>query len=267
MAPDRDILAEIFARKALDLDAARRAVPLAEMAARARAAAPALDFIQALRAAAPTGRPALIAEIKAASPSRGQIARDFDPLGLARTYQANGARAISILTEEHYFKGSLHILRAAAGLTPRLPLLRKDFLSDPYQIYEARAAGADAVLLIAAYLQPAQLAELHALAREIGMAALVEVHSAPELEMALQSCDPPLLGINNRDLRDFTVRLETSLALRPLVPAGKLVVAESGIHTRADVDRLAAAGVGAILVGEALVAAADTAEQVRSLAG
>ena len=209
------ILDEIFAHKRVEVEQRRAVRPLAEVRALAGEAPPALDFVGALRRK-DGERPALIAEVKCASPSRGQIAKDFDPLALARTYQANGASAISVLTDERYFKGSLEYLRQIAGLMPRLPLLRKDFLLDPYQVYEARAAGADAVLLIAAYLEPLCLAELHTLAGELGMAALVEVHSLADLDKALAACQPRLMGINNRDLRDFSVNLETTLRLRPI---------------------------------------------------
>jgi indole-3-glycerol phosphate synthase len=259
------ILDEIFAHKRVEVERQRALRPLAEVRADAEQAAPARDFVAALRRGAGQ-RPALIAEVKCASPSRGVIAADFDPLGLARVYQQNGASAISVLTDERYFKGSLAYLSQIAQQAPRPPLLRKDFLFDPYQVYEARAAGADAVLLIAAHLQPGQLADLHSLAGELGMAALVEVHSAEEMSAAVAACQPRLLGINNRDLRDFTVHLETTLQLAPLAPAGTCLVAESGIHTRADIERLQPAGIDAVLVGEALVAAGDTAEKVRSLA-
>ena len=259
-----NILDEIFAYKHQEVAERQAARPLAEVRRDAEAAAPVLDFVGALRNQ--TNGPALIAEVKCASPSRGLLAKNFDPLRLASTYQANGAAAISVLTDERYFKGHLDYLRQIAKSSPRLPLLRKDFLCDPYQVYEARAAGADAVLLIAAYLDLPALCDLHALARELGMAPLVEVHSREELDMALRA-DPVLLGVNNRDLRDFTVRLETTLTLRPFVPPGVCLVAESGIHTAADIARLGEAGVDAILVGEALVTAPDVAAKVRELAG
>lgn len=259
------LLAEIFAHKRGEVERQRSLRPLAEVRAAARQAAPARDFTAALRRA-PGQRPALIAEVKCASPSRGVIAVNFDPLALARIYQQNGASAISVLTDAHYFKGALAYLEQIAALPGRPPLLRKDFLFDAYQVYEARAAGADSVLLIAAALEPACLAELHALANELGMAVLVEVHTPDELEQAQQACQPPLLGINNRDLRDFSVSLDTTLRLLPLVPVGACLVAESGIRTPDDVARLAAAGVDAVLVGEALVSAPDVAAKVRSLA-
>jgi indole-3-glycerol phosphate synthase len=207
--------------------------------------------------------PALIAEVKCASPSRGVMVADFDPLRMAQIYHQNGAAAISVLTDERYFHGSLEYLRQIAAQPGRPPLLRKDFLCDPYQVYEARAAGADALLLIAAHLDLAVLEDLHALSRSLGMAALVEVHSREELELALR-CVPALVGINNRDLRDFTVRTSTTLALRPFIPAGVKVVSESGIHSPHDAALLAGAGVDAVLIGEALVTAPDVAAKVRS---
>jgi indole-3-glycerol phosphate synthase len=259
------ILETIFANKRAELDERQRSLPLVQVRQAAEAAAAPLDFVEALQK---SGRkPALIAEIKRASPSRGLLVPDFDPLRLARLYQQNGAAAISVLTEERYFQGHLDYLHQIAMLTPRIPLLRKDFILDPYQVYEARAAGADAVLLIVAYLGDASrrgcLGDLHALIRELGMTPLVEVHSRDELDIALQ-CEPLLVGINNRDLRDFSVRLETTLTLRPLVPPDICLVAESGIHSPADADRLAAEGVDAVLIGEALVTAPDVAEKVRS---
>lgn len=263
-----NILEEIFAYKRQEVALRKAERPLSAIRSAAECAEPALDFIGAVRRHVQPGRaayPRLIAEVKKASPSRGLLAPDFDPQGLARLYQENGAAAISVLTDERYFQGSLDILTQIAALRPRLPLLRKDFVCDPYQVYEARLAGADAILLIVAMLSPAQLKELHDLARQLGMAALVEVHSEAEMRIALD-CHPALVGINNRDLRDFSVHLETSLSLRPLAPAEVCLVAESGIHTQADAALLGAAGVDAILVGEALVTASDVGAKVRSLA-
>ncbi|MEJ2303771.1 MAG: indole-3-glycerol phosphate synthase TrpC [Anaerolineales bacterium] len=268
------ILDEIFSQKRLEIARRKRVKPLAEVQATARRAAPAMDFVAALRRGSLlSGRmrgPALIAEIKRASPSRGLLRSDFDPVGLARLYRQNGAAAISVLTDERYFRGHLDHLRRIAGdflaRGPRLPLLRKDFICDSYQVYESRAAGADAILLIAAYLKPDHLQQLHMLALSVGMAPLVEVHSEDELSRALK-CDPILVGINNRDLKDFSINLETSVHLRSLIPPGIFVVAESGIHSREDVEMLAGAEVDAILVGEALVTAANTAGVVRILSG
>ncbi len=264
------ILDEIFADKRVEVAQRQQLRPLAEVRRAAESAAPAKDFPGALLARnRQSGRPALIAEVKQASPSRGLLVQDFDPLRLAATYRDHGAAAISVLTDERYFKGHLDYLRQIAELEPRAarpPLLRKDFIYDPYQVYEARAAGADAVLLIAAHLEPRQLADLHRLALELGMAPLVEVHSRAELESVLP-CAPRMVGVNNRDLRDFSVSLETTLQLRPFIPAGVVVVAESGIHTAGDIRRLAEQDVNAILVGEALVTAPDVAGKVREMAG
>lgn len=214
--------------------------------------------------------PALIAEIKFASPSRGVLLPAKDPQSaasrLGQVYQQNGAAALSVLTDERYFHGSLEYLQLLARQNDHLPLLRKDFLCDPYQVYESRAAGADAILLIAAGLQAECLADLHQLACELGMAALVEVHTLAELEAVL-AIGARLVGINNRNLHTFVVNLQTTLELRPYVPAEIGLVAESGIHTRQDVLRLAEAGVDAILVGEALVSAPDIAAKTRELAG
>ena len=260
------ILDEIFAYKRLEVAEKRRCRSLAEVEQAAFEAAPAGDFTGALlEAAALNGSPALIAEIKRASPSRGPLAPGLDAITLAQIYQENGAAAISVLTDEHYFQGSLADLQAVAGSAIGMPVLRKDFLCDPYPVYEARLAGADAVLLIVAGLTPADLVTLHALADSLGMASLVEVHNLAELEIAL-SLNPALIGINNRDLRDFAVNLDTSTTLIRHIPQEICVVAESGIHTSGDVRRLAAAGVNAILVGEALVTAADIPAQVRNLA-
>jgi indole-3-glycerol phosphate synthase len=264
------ILDEIFRHKRQEIALQKRRKSLEQVRLEAASAPPPLDFLGALRDRFGAG-PALIAEIKRGSPSRGLLAREFDPLRLARIYRENGAAAISVLTDERYFGGCLEHLAAVVQDRPvepalSLPVLRKDFLCDPYQVYQARAAGADAVLLIAAALPPELLRTLYGLAVSLGMAPLVEVHTLEELEAAL-AVEPVLIGINNRDLRDFNVSLETALRLRPAVPPGITVVAESGIHTPMDVERLAGAGIDAILVGEALVSAEDTATQVRLLAG
>lgn len=262
------ILMEIFAHKRQELSLRERVRPLEAVIAAAQAAPPPQDLLAALRsrgeAEGTATRPALIAEVKRGSPSRGLLAQDFDPLRLARLYRDNGAAAISVLTDERYFGGRLAHLEAIAGLAARPPLLRKDFIFDPYQVYEACAAGADAILLIVAGLSDEQLESLQALAGSLGMASLVEVHNRRELERALR-LEPGLIGINNRDLRDFSVSLETTLALLPHVPPGVVVVSESGIRDRRDVDKLGEAGVQAVLVGEALVAASDTAAKAREL--
>jgi indole-3-glycerol phosphate synthase len=250
-----DILERILARKREELEAARAAVPFAEMQRRAEAAAPPRDFVAAIRARIAAGRPAVIAEVKKASPSKGLLRADFDPGAIARGYEAGGAACLSVLTDRDFFQGDpshLAQARAACGL----PVLRKDFVTEPYQVFESRAMGADCILLIAAALARQDMQGLEASARSLGMAVLVEVHDADELETAL-SLQTPLLGINNRDLRNFVTRLETTLDLLPRVPAGKIVVAESGIAGRADVDMLRKRGVPAFLVGEALMRAPE----------
>lgn len=263
------ILDEIFAHKKLEVAAAKAAKPLAAVRSEAEAAPSPSSVIVALKDRRPSTYdlrpPALIAEVKKASPSRGLLCPDFDPLRLARAYAENGASAISVLTDEKYFQGHLAYLRQIHAALPHTPLLRKDFILDPYQVYEARAAGASAVLLIAAYLDAAQMADLHALILALEMAPLVEVHDADELATAMQLPDLKLLGVNNRNLHDFSVKLETCLSLRPLVPSEICFVAESAIHTRQDVVRLAEAGVDAMLIGEALVVAQDRAAKIREL--
>jgi indole-3-glycerol phosphate synthase len=205
----------------------------------------------------------LIAEVKKASPSRGVLTGAFDPVGLATTYAAHGADAISVLTDEKYFQGHLDLLAAVRAAVP-VPLLRKDFTLDEYQLWEARAAGADAVLLIVAILEPAQLRELLQAAKGLGLAALVEAHTAAEVEAAV-GAGARLLGLNNRDLRTFETRIETTLALLPLIPPGPIVVSESGFFDAEQVRRVAAAGAHAVLVGEGLVRAADIGAKVREL--
>jgi indole-3-glycerol phosphate synthase len=236
----------------------KKRVPLIELRRQIETVRPPLDFVAALKAAP---RPALIAEVKKGSPSKGVMAADFDPIRLAQTYAANGATAISVLTDEKYFGGSLEYLRQVAALALGVPLLRKEFVCDSYQIYEARAAGADAVLLITAELNDHELLTFQSRVRHLGMAALVEVHTHHELVRAL-GCGATFIGINNRDLRDFSVSLDTTRRLRPLIPPGVTAVAESGISTREDVCGLE---VDAVLVGEAIVRAGDVGVKVREL--
>jgi indole-3-glycerol phosphate synthase/phosphoribosylanthranilate isomerase len=255
------ILDDIFAHKRAELVEQQQARPPSDVQAETERAAPPRDFVAALRES--QSRPALIAEVKRASPSRGLLVEDFDPVHLARTYQKNGAAAISVLTDEHFFQGHLDHLRAIRQNTD-LPILRKDFVFDPYQVYEARAAGADAVLLIVAMLSDDELHATHRLTRELGMTALVEVHDEAEIRRAL-TLRPRLIGVNNRDLRTFQVDIDTTARLRSFVPPDVALVAESGIHTPADVDRLAQIGADAMLVGESLVVATDTAAKVHEL--
>ena len=255
------ILDEIVAHKRGEIERRRRALPLEAVQAAAQQAPPARDLAAALR------RPgvSLVAEIKRTSPSKGPLRPDLDPVALARAYEAHGAAAISVLTDGRFFGGSLADL-AAVRESIDLPILCKDFLLDPYQVYEARVAGADAVLLIVAALDDGALRDLYRLAGDLGMAALVEVHDAGELVRAL-ALRPAIVGVNNRDLRTFEVDLETTARLRPLVPQGTLLVAESGVRDRADVERVSAIGADAALVGEALVRAADPGARVRELLG
>lgn len=240
---------------------------LAEQRARAADSPRPRDFLAAVQR--PAGAPPrLIAELKRASPSRGVLAADLDLFALAEVYCQNGAAAVSVLTDERFFRGELATLRALRFERgcPR-PLLRKDFMLAPVQLYEARAHGADAILLIAAALDDAALHDLHALAAELGLAALVEVHTAGEAERAARVPGAALIGINNRDLTTFEISLETTARLRPLIPPGLTVVSESGFFTGADVRQAAGLGVDAVLVGEALVTAPDVAGKVRELAG
>ncbi|MBC7323734.1 MAG: indole-3-glycerol phosphate synthase TrpC [Moorella sp. (in: Bacteria)] len=255
------MLAEILAHKQQEVAAAREERPLVELERQAAALPFTRNFNEALRRREASLN--LIAELKQASPSRGLIRADFRPREQARLYTAAEAAAISVLTDWRFFKGRLEYLSLVRQVTP-LPLLRKDFIIDPYQIYEARAAGADAVLLIVAALSPPELKEYLALASRLGLGALVEVHTGTEIEIAL-SAGAGVIGINNRDLRTFKVNLQTTLALRPLIPPGQVVVSESGIHSRKDALLVAGAGVDAILVGEALMGAADVVAKVAEL--
>jgi len=260
-----DILARIIAQKKLEV---AQLEPLALRRAAEQSPAP-RDFLAALQPPAPGGPPRLIAELKRASPSRGMLAAHLDLYEVAEIYAANGAAAISVLTDRKFFLGELETLRELRFTRQSaLPLLRKDFIIAEAQIYEARANGADAVLLIAAALpDDAHFASLHACARSLGLTALVEVHDAAEIERSLRLPGVALLGINNRNLSTFEISLETSERLRPLIPAGVTVVAESAIFSRADVTRLARARLDAILVGEALMTAPDIAARVRELSG
>jgi indole-3-glycerol phosphate synthase len=248
-----------------------RAQPLEVLQAQIADAPPPRDFIAALRSKPGV---ALIAEVKRASPSKGVFRADFDPVKLASTYAANGAAAVSVLTDTPFFQGKLSYLSQIRSQLPSypnaldesypIPLLRKDFIIHPYQVYEARVAGADALLLIAAILRDADLADLLSLTQDLGMAALVEVHDGQELLRVLP-LTPRLVGVNNRNLHSFSVKLDTCLKLRPMVPPAVCFVAESGIQTRADMTRLAAAGIDAALVGEALVTAPNVGAKVREL--
>ena len=255
------ILDEIVRHKRDELARRRREVPRAELEHRSRAWPPPRDFVRALTPE--PGSVRLLAEIKKASPSRGVLAEDFDPLALAEIYAGNGAAALSVLTDEKYFQGSLEFLTAIRRRVD-VPILRKDFTLDEYQLWEARAAGADAVLLIVSILDAGELRALLQAATGLGLAALVEAHTASELDVAL-AAGATIIGINNRDLKTFETRIETSLDLLPLIPTGRLAVSESGFFTADQVRAVAAAGAHAVLVGEALVRASDVAAKVREL--
>lgn len=257
-----DILAEIIAHKRGELAAAKAACRPEELRSRAADAPPARDMVAALRRE-PGGPVKVIGEVKRKSPSAGLIRPDFDAARLACMLADAGVDAISVLTDERYFGGHLDFLATARGAVD-VPLLRKDFIIDPWQVVEARAGGADAFLLIADALEASLLGELVGLGRELGMAALVESHDAEALERAAAS-GAELIGINNRDLRTFTVDLATTERLAPLVPAGRVIVGESGVGGGSDVSRLLAAGAHAVLVGESLMRAEDAAALVTAL--
>jgi indole-3-glycerol phosphate synthase len=256
------ILDRIVETKLREIDAARRAVPDADLERRAAAMPKAGDFTGALRR---PGSVAVIAEVKKASPSAGVIRADFDPVAIARAYERHGAAAVSVLTDAEYFQGSLAYLTAIKGAVG-CPVLRKDFVLDRYQLLEARAAGADAVLLIAECLPGDRLATLQREAGTLGLHTLVELHDADQLPRVLDS-GAPVIGINNRDLRTFTTRLEHTLELLARIPADRTVVSESGIASHADLARLGAAGARAVLVGESLMRAPDIGAALDALRG
>ena len=260
------ILEQIVRDKRAELKRRQRVLPLSRLEERLARQSPPRDFAAAIRG----DRVRLIAEVKKASPSRGVISPHLDAVALATTYAENGAAAISVLTERKYFQGNLPQLAAIRkalemqGSAAAVPLLRKDFIFDPYQVYESRAYGADALLLIVAILDDIQLATMITLSHGLGMQCLVEVHDEAELDTALAS-GARVIGINNRNLRTFEVDTATTLRLRPLIPADCTVVSESGIGSRKDVEELQALGVHAILVGEALLTAPDVAAKMREL--
>ncbi len=258
-----DILARILATKAEEVAAGKRARPCAAVEKEARAAPPPRDFAGALQAKVAAGNAAVIAEIKKASPSRGVLREAFHPAAIARSYEKAGAACLSVLTDRTYFQGAAEHL-AAARAACALPALRKDFVVDEWQVFESRALGADAVLLIVAALDDARLAALEACAHALGMAVLPEVHDARELDRALR-LRTPLVGINNRNLRTFEVSLATTLELLPRIPPDRRVVTESGILAAADVAAMCAAGVHAVLVGETFMRAADPGAALAAL--
>ncbi len=258
-----DILEKIVAVKLQEVAAAKTRKSLELVRADAESRVLTRDFVGAIRAKMAAGKPAVIAEIKKASPSKGIIREDFIPADIAQSYAEFGAACLSVLTDVQFFQGSVDYLKQARA-SCQLPVLRKDFMVDAYQIYESRCMGADAVLLIAACLNDAQMQEMEAIALRLDMAVLVEVHDQTELERALR-LKTPLIGINNRNLKTFEVSLDTTLALRSQVPADRILVTESGIHTRDDVLRMGAAGVNAFLVGEAFMRAPEPGEALAQL--
>ena len=259
----QDVLQRILARKQEEVSARREQVSLFELKTRSASMPPPRGFADAIEAKVAMGRPAVIAEIKKASPSKGVIRADFDPVAIARSYEAGGAACLSVLTDIDFFHGSDDDLRQARAACA-LPVLRKDFIVDAYQLYEARVMGADCVLLIAAALDDARLSEFAFIAGELGMDVLVEIHDLDELERALP-VPARLLGVNNRDLRSFDVRLQATLDLQPMVPADRVLVTESGIRTPADVALMRDAGVHAFLVGEAFMREPDPGAALRGL--
>ena len=260
-----DILQKIVETKRVEVAAGIKRMPLAAMRADAESRVLTRDFVGALRGKIAAGAPAVIAEVKQASPSKGVLRPDYWPADIAQSYAEHGAACLSVLTDQDYFQGAIdHLKQARASCM--LPVLRKDFIVDPWQIYQSRAIGADCILLIAACLDDTQMADFEVAARRLDMAVLVEVHDAAELDRALR-LKTPLIGVNNRNLRTFEVTLDTTLSLRAAVPTDRILVAESGIATRADVQRLRDGGVPAFLVGEAFMRAAEPGEALRELFG
>ena len=258
-----DILKRILARKAQEVAERTRLRPLEALREQAATSDPPRGFVQALRAKLQAGQPAVIAEIKKASPSKGVLRQDFDPAQIARSYEANGAACLSVLTDTDFFQGADEHLQQAREACA-LPVLRKDFVIDPYQVYEARALGADCILLIIAALSDEQLADLYRQAVNLGMDVLVEVHDAEELDRALR-LDLPMIGINNRNLHNFETTLDTTIQLLDRIPGECLVVTESGIHQIADVELMQSHGVNTFLVGEAFMRETDPGRKLKEL--
>ncbi len=258
-----DILRKILTRKAEEIAERARRMPLTDLKKQLVQAPAPRGFLKAIRSRLATGRPAVIAEIKKASPSKGLLRADFRPAEIAKSYEHHGATCLSVLTDEEFFQGSDAYLQQARAACA-LPVLRKDFTMDAYQVYEARVLGADAILLIVAALDDTQLRELAELAAELGMDVLVEVHDAAELERAL-ALSTPLIGINNRDLRTFRTTLTTTLDLLDKIPRDRVVVTESGIHAPCDVAQMRGRGVNVFLVGEAFMKADDPGGKLQEL--
>ena len=258
-----DILNKILATKSIEIAAAKATISLEQIQVLAQAQAKPRDFVGAIRNKIAAGKAAVIAEIKKASPSKGVIRADFKPAEIAKSYEAGGAACLSVLTDVEYFQGSAEYLKQARAACS-LPVLRKDFMIDAYQVHEARAMGADCILLIAAAIDLAKMRELESIAHALGMAVLVEVHNGEELDLALQ-LETPLLGINNRNLRTFDVTLDTTLGLLARIPAGKIVVTESGIFTADDVKLMRENNVHTFLVGEAFMRQPNPGAELRKV--
>lgn len=258
-----DVLQKILATKRREIEEAKATVSFADMKQRAAAAGASRDFAGAIHARIYEGKAAVIAEIKKASPSKGVLRADFDPPAIARSYATAGATCLSVLTDREYFQGSHEYLEQARNAC-QLPVLRKDFIIDPYQVCEARAMGADCILLIVAALGSPELRELENQAYDLGMAVLVEIHDAAELDAAM-TLKTPLVGINNRNLRTFETRLDTTLDLLPKVGPERVVITESGILSSADVQKMRGAGVNGFLVGEAFMRAKDPGQALSQL--
>jgi indole-3-glycerol phosphate synthase len=259
---DQNVLAKIIDQKRLEIAEAKRLRPAETLRERVSAAPPVRDFVAALQSAPDIG---LIAEVKKGSPSAGLIRADFDPVQIALTYERHGASCLSVLTDEHFFLGHLDYLRSVRHAV-KIPVLRKDFMIDRYQVLEARAAGADCILLIAECLDDCQLRDLYFYASELGMESLIELYDAENLDRVLK-LEPALVGINNRDLRTFVTDLDHTTRLARQIPATTLLVSESGIKTRSDIDQVKAGGARAILVGESLMRSPDIGLAVDQLLG
>ena len=258
-----DILRRIVAVKEVEVAQAKIDAPPADVERQAKAVPPPRDFTGALRAKIAAGKPAVISEIKKASPSKGVLREHFDPAAIAKSYELYGAACLSVLTDRQFFQGDIAHMKAARAACA-LPVLRKDFMIDPYQVYEARAAGADCILLIVAALDIARMRELETIAHGLDLAVLVEVHDGTELDLALQ-LKTPLIGINNRNLRTFETRLETTLELLDRVPADRIVITESGILKTSDVELMRARHVDCFLVGEAFMRAQEPGAELERL--
>jgi indole-3-glycerol phosphate synthase len=258
-----DILEKIISVKRREIEESRSVVSFSELEKQCSSLPPTRDFVHALRSRVEKSEPAVIAEIKKASPSKGVIRKDFDPVAIGRSYEQSGAACLSVLTDREFFQGAPEYLTAVKAETT-IPVIRKDFIIDPYQVYEARAMGADCILLIVAALDVAEMRELERVAQKMGLAVLVEVHSQEELEHALE-LDTPLIGINNRNLRTFETDIRTSLSVAKRIPSNRIAITESGINTREDVALMIEHSIYAFLVGESMMRQPDPGVALRGL--